>query len=97
MLALDGARLRRSLAMTKQDCSDRYQLPPPLSRASPTVPMARKWPGGESKVESAGSVRTIGHDPLIIVSVLANERFPRQPVIRIVDPHAVVLVRENYI
>ena len=30
MLALDGARLRRSLAMTKQDCSDRYQLPQPV-------------------------------------------------------------------
>ena len=98
MLALDGARLRRSLAMTKQDCSDRYQLPPPSSRSRPTVSMARKWPGGESKLESAGSVRTIGHDPLIILSVLANERFPRQSVIRIVeDPHAVVLVRENFI
>ena len=27
----------------------------------------------------------------------SDERFPRQSVIRIVDPHAVVLVRENYI
>ena len=89
MLALDGARLRRSLAMTKQDCSDRYQLPSPSSRI---------WPGGESELESAGSVRNIGHGPVIILSVLANERFPRQSVIRIVEaPHAVVLVRENYI
>ncbi len=88
MLALDGARLRRSLAMTKQDCSDRYQLPSPSSRI---------WPSGESELESLGSVRNIGHGPVIILSVLANERFPRQSVIRIVDPHAVVLVRKNYI
>ena len=96
MLALDGARLRRSLAMTKQDCSDRYQLPPPSSCVSPTVPMARKWPGGERELESAASARNIGHDPSIIL-LCSDERFPRQPVIRIVDPHAVVLVRENYI
>lgn len=91
MLALDGARLRRSLAMTKQDCSDRYQLPPPSSRSQSNCTH------GQEITWRAGRVRNIGHGPLIILSVLANERFPRQPVIRIVDPHAVVLVRENYI
>jgi hypothetical protein len=58
--------------------------------------MARKWPGGESEFES--SVRTIGHDPVNLPIRPLDERFPWQSVIRIVeDPHAVVLVRENYI
>jgi hypothetical protein len=57
--------------------------------------MARKWPGGESELESAG---TIGHDPVNLPIGPLDERFPRQSVIRIVeDPHAVVLFRENFI
>jgi hypothetical protein len=61
--------------------------------------MARKWPvRRKSEPESAGSVRNIGHDPVNHPIGPIDERFLRQPVIRIVeDPHAVVLVRENYI
>ena len=91
MLALDGARLRRSLATTKQDCSDRYQLPPPSSRSQSNCTHGQEMAGA---LAAFGISATTGS---IILSVLANERFPRQPVIRIVDPHAVVLVRENYI
>ena len=92
MLALDGARLRRSLAMTKQDCSDRYQLPPPSSRSQSNCTH------GQEMAWRAGSVRNIGHDPVNHPIGPIDERFLRQPVIRIVeDPHAVVLVREYYI
>ena len=45
MLALDGARLRRSLAMTKQDCSDRYQLPQPVLAQGEWWPLGWAFPG----------------------------------------------------
>ena len=97
MLALDGARLRRSLAMTKQDCSDRYQLPPPSSRSQSNCTHGQEmaW-RRKSEPESAGSVRNIGHGPVNHPIRPLDEQFAWQPVIRIVkDPHAVVLVREN--
>jgi len=90
VLALDGARLRRSLAMTKQDCSDRYQLPPSSRSQSNCT-------HGQEITWRAGSVRNIGHGPVNHPIRPLDERFPRQSVIRIVDPHAVILVREYYI
>jgi len=97
VLALDGARLRRSLGNDKiapidTNCRRRRRA------ASPTVPMARKWPGGESELESAGSVRTIGHDPSIILSVSATNGSRASPSFGSLKTHTPLsFVRKNFI
>jgi len=71
--------------MTKQDCSDRYQF------AAAVLARQSNCTHGQEMAWRAGSVRNIGLDPVNHPIRPLDERFPRQPVIRIVDPQAVVL------
>ena len=64
MLALDGARLRRSLAMTKQDCSDRYQIAAAVV-AQPV--QLYTWPGN-------GLAEKVSLNPLAAFGLSATTR-----------------------
>ena len=98
MLALDGARLRRSLAMTKQDCSDRYQLPPPSSRSQYTrtagQDLARRRKLSLNPLAAFGISATT---PSIILSVLATNGSRASPSFGSSTHRPLSFVRENYI